>query len=228
MIVTVRGVQINLTDYKAEYLNHTYVPGAIEVRDFWADKALTPLYFESRQKYDTLRVQVMFKNAELGDISSFGELLKRCDIQIEHAFSAGKIYECVLAGSAVKKESQRIHSVIYTFNCIIFGAYHEVLLKTTETNTLEILGAKETEAIITIENNTSSVITETGIVGFIVKNLAVGEKIIIDGIKKTVTNNGENVFNRVEFFNFPRFSPGEHEITVTGGADITIAYRERW
>jgi phage-related protein len=100
--------------------------------------------------------------------------------------------------------------------------------KANETNILEILGAKETEAIITIENNTSSVITETGIVGFIVKNLAVGEKIIIDGIKKTVTSNGENVFNRVEFFNFPRFSPDINDVSVVGCANITIAYRERW
>ena len=91
-----------------------------------------------------------------------------------------------------------------------------------------IHGAKETEAVVTIENRTAAVIPTTGITGFTVRNLTRNEKIIIDGEKKIVTANGVNAFDRVEFFRFPRFKPGNNPVTVTGGAAITVRYRERW
>jgi len=225
MIVTLGTDTIELSDYKATYLNHTYSPAALKVKDFWADKSLTPLYFDTEQKYDSLKIQVMFKNASLADISSFSEKLKRCEIQINHAFTANRTFDCILKGMDLKKVSQKIYTVTYTFDCLVFGGTHEIAVLG---DSIFIHGAKETEAVIIIENTTGSVITEAGITGFIVRDLEADEIIVIDGMKKIVTANGVNAFDRVEFFNFPKFKPGENPIVITGDAEITVRYKERW
>lgn len=225
MRVTVNSETLTLSDYNATYLNHAYTPAALEIKDFWADKALTPLYFESNQKYDALRIQVMFKGAELGDVSAFGEKLKRCEIQIDHAFTGDKVFDCILREAKIKKESRKIYTVTYIFNCLVFGKTYEVM---ATGGNLFIHGARETEAVIIIENRAAAVIPAAGITGFTVRNLAVGEKIIIDGVKKVVTATGANAFDRVEFFNFPRFKAGNNSVTIAGNAAITIKYRERW
>jgi len=225
MHVTVNSETLTLSDYKATYLNYAYSPASLKVKDFWADKTLTPLYFDTEQKYDSLKIQVMFKNAALTDISAFSEKLKRCEIKIDHAFTADRAFDCVLKSTDLKKVSQKIYTVTYTFDCLVFGETYEFSVLD---ETIFIYGAKETEAVITIENTTNSVIAEAGITGFTVRDLAVGEVIVIDGVKKIVTANGVNAFDRVEFFNFPRFKPSENPIIITGNAEITVRYRERW
>jgi hypothetical protein len=225
MRVTVGSETLVLSDYKATYLNHTYSPSALKVKDFWADKALTPLYFDTEQKYDALKIQVMFKDAELSDVSAFGEKLKRCELQIDNAFVADRTFDCMLKDAKLKKESQKIYTVTYTFDCLVFGETHETVVSG---NSIFINGAKETEAVITIENTTVSEISVAGITGFTVRNLTAGEIVIIDGVKKIVTANGVNAFDRVEFFSFPRFKPGANPIEITEDAEITVRYRERW
>ena len=167
----------------------------------------------------------MFKGADIGDISAFSEKLKRCEIQIDHAFTADRVFDCVLVNVSLKKESRKIYTASYTFNCLVFGNTWEFVVSG---GNISILGAKETEAVITIQNKTASVIATAGITGYTVRNLAPGEIIVIDGVKKIVTANGLNAFDRVEFFSFPRFKPGSCPVTVTGNAEIKIWYRERW
>ena len=225
MIVTVETEILTLSDYKATYLNHKYIPSALDIKSFWADKSLTPLYFNTERKYDELEIQVMFKDAALTDVSAFSEKLKRCEIQIDHAFTANRTFDCILKNTELEKVSQKIYTVTYTFDCLVFGETHEIAVTG---DSIFIHGSKETETVITIENTTESEILEAGITGFIVRNLAAGEIIVIDGEKKIVTANGVNAFDRVEFFGFPRFKPGENYITITGDAEITVKYRERW
>jgi hypothetical protein len=225
MRVTVGAETLILTDYKAAYLNHAYIPSALDVKSFWADKALTPLYFDTGRKYDTLKIQVMFKNAALDDISAFGEKLKRCEIQIDHAFTANRTFDCVLTVALLDKEACEIYTVTYTFDCLVFGGTHE---SAVSGSSIFIHGSKETEAVITIKNTTASVILAAGITGFTVRNLAAGEIVIIDSEKKIVTANGINAFDRAEFFGFPRFKAGNNPVTITGNAAITVKHRERW
>jgi len=225
MKITVNSEILTLSDYKATYLNHKYILSALDIKSFWADKSLTPLYFDTERKYDELVIQVMFKNAALIDVSAFSEKLKRCGIQIDHAFAANSTFDCVLKNTELEKVSQKIYTVTYTFDCLVFGETHELM---ASGGTIFIHGSKETEAVIIIENKTASVISVAGITGFTVKNLIAGETIVIDGEKKIVTSNGVHAFDRVEFFNFPRFKPGNNSVTITGNAEITIKYRERW
>ncbi|GHU36066.1 hypothetical protein FACS1894105_05820 [Clostridia bacterium] len=167
----------------------------------------------------------MFKNAEIGNISAFSEKLKRCNINLDVPFLANKTLDCTLIGTILKKESRNIYTATYTFDCIIYGESHEIIISE---NTIYIFGAKETEAIITIANTTNAVIPTAKINDFTVTNLSVGETIIVDGERKTVTSGGANIFDRVQFSAFPRFNPGENAVTTAGNAAITITYKERW
>ncbi|GHU38625.1 hypothetical protein FACS1894105_12770 [Clostridia bacterium] len=167
----------------------------------------------------------MFKDAEIENVSALGEKLKRCTLMLDAPFLANKTIDCTLIGTILKKESRKIYTVSYTFDCIIYGESHEIIISE---NTIFIFGAKETEAIITIANTTNAVIPTAKFNAFTINNLAVGETIIIDGERKTVTSGGVNVFDRVQFSAFPRFNPGENAATTAGNATITITYKERW
>ncbi|GHV14628.1 hypothetical protein FACS1894219_10850 [Clostridia bacterium] len=216
---------VSLADYGATYLNHVYIPAKPEVSGLWADKSLTPLYFDTVSKYSSLKVQVMFKDAEIENVSTLGEKLQRCIISLDVPFLADKTLDCTLIGIILKKESRTIYTATYAFDCIIYGASHEII---ASGNTIYIFGAKETEAVIYIANTTNAVISTAKINDFTVTNLAVGETIIIDGERKTVTSGGVNVFDRVQFSAFPRFNVGENAVTTAGSAAITIMYKERW
>ncbi|GHU34978.1 hypothetical protein FACS1894105_02770 [Clostridia bacterium] len=167
----------------------------------------------------------MFKDAEIENVSALSEKLKRCTFQLDAPFLANKTADCTLIGTILKKESRKIYTVTYTFDCIIYGDSHEI---TVSGNTIFIFGAKETEAVISIANATNAVIPTAIFNSFTVTNLAVGETIIIDGERKTVTSGGANIFDRVQFSAFPRFKPGENAVTTAGNAAIAITYKERW
>ena len=213
--------------YHAHYLSFAYSPAEYEVESLWSEKSLTPIYFETKQKYDKLKINVYFKKANLADISKFSEQLKNCEIILDSELTGGKTFQCILKSSDVVKASSHIYTVAFDFDCLIFGEEHEIDV-TSATTSFSVYGAKETEAIISFENTTDLLISPASINEYSVINLLPSEKIIIDGVKKLVTSNGQNAYDRTSFFNFPRFKPGENAITVTGGAKITIQYRERY
>lgn len=222
-----QGEEILFALYHAHYLSFAYSPAEYKVDCLWSDKALTPIYFETKQKYDKLKINVYFKNAALTDISRFSEQLKYCEITLDSELTRGKTFQCTLNSSDVVKDSSHIYTVAFDFDCLVFGDEHEVEV-TTATSFITILGAKETEAVIIFENTTLSVISNASINEYSVSNLAPNGKIIINGVKKLVTSNGQNVYDRTSFYNFPRFKPGENIIIVSGNAKITIQYRERF
>ena len=220
-----QGEEILFPLYHAHYLSFAYSPAEYEVDYLWSNKALTPIYFETKQKYDKLKINVYFKKADIADISKFSELLKYCKIRLDSELTLGKTFQCILKSSDVVKASSHIYTVAFDFECLVFGEEHEVEVSDTS---ITILGAKKTEAIISFENTGTDTISLAQINEYQVFNLLPSEKIIIDGVKKLVTSNGQNAYDRTSFFNFPQFKPGESAITVTGSAKITIQYRERY
>lgn len=65
----------------------------------------------------------------------------------------------------------------------------------------------------------------------VIKNLVYQETVIIDGIKGTITQDGENKFQDAELWEFPTLLPGNNSLTFqSSGADcdVTIKYYPRY
>ena len=240
------GNEVIFENYNVSFLNHKYMPSEIENTVFWADKSLKPMHFKAMTRFDSLQVQFKFTNAVFGDISKFSEKLKACRIYFSNSFYEGKFFDCILQNSQIESVSRRFTAVTYNFQSLLYGGEHRVILALGD-NSVIVGGAKETDAIIEFESISSSVydvksaeirnmaVTPDEVIAA-VYNVKQGEKIVIDGVKKTVTSNGANNFDRVDLINFPRFRAGENQLRFRRSADqgtgthITarIIYRERW
>lgn len=56
----------------------------------------------------------------------------------------------------------------------------------------------------------------------VLKGLKTGEAVVIDGAKKTITENGANKFSEAEFWNFPMLNPGLNVITFSHTTHTTV------
>ena len=101
------------------------------------------------------------------------------------------------------------------------------------------LSGFETPAIITINpQNSLAGVTISGIandpnsgeaLSITVRNLTKNRPVIIDGYRKTVTEDGENKYPDCEIWQFPTLLPGENLVTSnTAYSDITISYRKKF
>ena len=62
-----------------------------------------------------------------------------------------------------------------------------------------------------------------------VKNLTTNKKVILDGEKCLVTQDGRNKFPDCDFWQFPRLQPGENKITISqSSCNVTIKYKPRY
>ena len=225
--ITKDGAPLNFGLLGAKYLSYNYTPSDLDPVTLWAEKSLTPLYFETVQKYDRLELNFAFRGANIAGLSLFAQALSKCTVTLTGALTAGKVFECILRDNELQKAARNVHTVKYTFDALTFGS------RVTETVTssspgITVGGAKQTEAVVTFENKTGSVIQEAAVNEYRVTSLSAGEVFIIDGEKKLVTSGGVNVWKRVDFINFPRLNAGWNPLTVTGGAAVTVSYRERW
>lgn len=131
----------------------------------------------------------------------------------------GFYYTCVFESvSDPKEKAPWILQVKFTFS----GVRHKAL-KTesfTESGKLYVDGNYKSSAIIRIVPNTGT--TEVTVNGTTVQNIA-GE-VVIDGIKKTVMQNGANKFADTNMTEFPYFECGYNEVTINGNATVEISY----
>lgn len=131
----------------------------------------------------------------------------------------GFYYTCVFESvSDPKEKAPWILQVKFTFS----GVRHKAL-KTesfTESGKLYVDGNYKSSAIIRIVPNTGT--TEVTVNGTTVQNIA-GE-VVIDGIKKTVMQNGVNKFADTNMTEFPYFECGYNEVTINGNATVEISY----
>lgn len=65
----------------------------------------------------------------------------------------------------------------------------------------------------------------------IIKNLVSGQKVIVDGLTGTITQNGENKFQDADFWEFPTLLPGNNSLSFqSSGAtcNVTIKYYPKY
>lgn len=56
----------------------------------------------------------------------------------------------------------------------------------------------------------------------IMKRIMSGDFVVIDGINKTVTINGNEAFDQFDGWEFPKLQPGDNIVTMTAADEMTI------
>lgn len=164
------------------------------------------------------------------------------EVEIELDPQPGYYYYGIASISTVKEEDI-VESFIISIVADPFK-YKDVIsvvLENASSSTLAVSGDYETPCII--ELTPAGAITSYTIKGaardpvtgeaedIVIKNLAAGKTVVIDGEACKVTENGMNKYGDTEMWEFPSLLPGSNVLTFqSSGApcDVTIKYKPRY
>lgn len=141
------------------------------------------------------------------------ELGRGADILLPDGF----LYKCVCdkVGKSVQV-APWILQITYSLSGFRHGPLERITV--LETSNVKIMGDYKAEVKLTVETAQETV----KINGISIANAA--GTTIIDGIKKTVTKNGENVFGNTDMTEFPRLEAGRSTFEIVGNAKVIIEY----
>lgn len=118
------------------------------------------------------------------------------------------------------------------FQAIAEGEKVSESLSNATSKTLQVQGDSDTPCVVEITPTVGlASLTITGLAEEIItiKNLSSGKKVILDGEKCLVTQEGNNKFQDCDFWQFPRLKPGNNTITINqSSCSITITYKPRY
>lgn len=148
------------------------------------------------------------------NISEFTELLHNgAEILLPDGFTYGCVYK---SASTPKEKAPWINQVKFSLEGYRHGALETHTL--TETGSIFVDGNYKTPCVLKITTEASS----ATVCGISVDNIS--GVVVIDGYKKTVTEDGINKFGDTDMTEFPKLNPGYREVGISaeGGADITV------
>lgn len=155
------------------------------------------------------------------NISQFTALLQEEAVNI--MLPDGFYYWCEFDGASTPaKMAPWIQQVEFRLTGVRHEAQKEHIL--TETDVVEADGNMESP--LTVELTRATGATSMQFMGITITD---AETAIIDGIYMTVTDeNGNNIFLKTDITEWPKFSPGENTVTMTGVSEAKIAYFPIW
>lgn len=163
------------------------------------------------------------------------------EVELELDSQPGFYYYGLAAVSTTKE-----NNVVTSFKISIqadpfkYKDYVSVSANVTASKTITVEGDYPTSCIIEItpQVNVISSLTIKGaarnkITGeledILIKNLTKGNKVVIDGENRTVTEGSSNKFADTEFWEFPTLLPGDNNLSFDNTqSNITIKYRPRF
>ena len=121
---------------------------------------------------------------------------------------------------------------LYSYKINLNAYSKKGILRTVEftgkEKTLVMEGTAKSPAIVTITPDIALVnLTVTGITdeAITIKDIARNAKVVIDGQNCTITENGQNILDKTDLWEFPRLMPGKNIITLDNSCSVKIDYR---
>ncbi len=121
---------------------------------------------------------------------------------------------------------------LYSYKINLNAYSKKGILRTVEftgkEKTLVMEGTSKSPAIVTITPDIALVnLTVTGITdeAITIKDIARNAKVVIDGQNCTITENGQNILDKTDLWEFPRLMPGKNIITLDNSCSVKIDYR---
>lgn len=121
---------------------------------------------------------------------------------------------------------------LYSYKINLNAYSKKGILRTVEftgkEKTLVMEGTAKSPAIVTIIPDIALVsFTVTGITdeAITIKDIARNAKVVIDGQNCTITENGRNILDKTDLWEFPRLMPGKNIITLDSSCSVKVDYR---
>lgn len=121
---------------------------------------------------------------------------------------------------------------LYSYKINLNAYSKKGILRTVEftgkEKTILMEGTSKSPAIVTITPDIALVnLTVTGITdeAITIKDIARNAKVVIDGQNCTITENGQNILDKTDLWEFPRLMPGENIITLDNSCSVKVDYR---
>lgn len=121
---------------------------------------------------------------------------------------------------------------LYSYKINLNAYSKKGILRTVEftgkEKTLVMEGTAKSPAIVTIIPDIALVnLTVTGITdeAITIKDIARNAKVVIDGQNCTITENGQNILDKTDLWEFPRLMPGKNIITLDNSCSVKVDYR---
>lgn len=228
----INGVDISV--FNGKQLKVDIQTSSIEINKEWLKKALIPLTLSSKVSYKQIKLEILFKGNSrdeiLKNISNLTAKLKKETELILDGYS--NKYIAALSNKSTEKTISKFRYLLkLEFEGYEVGNQVTEAANRVSTKTINIPGNSETPAIVEITPSATLVdLVVTGLgETFTLKNLAVGQKIIVNGEDCTVLQGSTNRFSDYDSWDFPVLYPGANTITFSkSSCDVSIKYKPRW
>ncbi len=121
---------------------------------------------------------------------------------------------------------------LYSYKINLNAYSKKGILRTVEftgkEKTILMEGTAKSPAIVTITPDIALVnLTVTGITdeAITIKDIARNAKVVIDGQNCTITENGQNILDKTDLWEFPRLMPGKNIIILDNSCSVKVDYR---
>lgn len=220
----------NLKDLGCDLLRYRITPSQYSGRSFWNNGSRSPIAVTGQYTFSNLEVDIYIEGQDGAEVerkkSKLNAMMENPIIILDEV-DEGIEYLCYYENQVVVEKINEVASIVtYHFKAFKRGLLKEVTLSSTSNN-IEITTDVVTEAIYEITPAIDMV--DFTIHGIKIKNLKAGKKVVIDGIRKTVTMDGKNKFNDTEFWSFPTLTPGTNKITLSRtDSKVILKYYPRY
>ena len=204
--------------YCAKMLDYSVSPVDYDDGYLLPASSMTPVKLKPKIGLRTITITLDFEGDTRHEIEmNISKVATVLQDGAELSLPDGFLYTCVYEKSSNPTEKAPwIMQVKYTLSGFRHGEMHiETLTKTAD---IYVEGNYPAEAIYRISGASGSVTVN----GITVKNIS-GE-VVIDGMKKTVTQNGINKFGDTDMTSFPKLNIGQQTVQITGTATVEVSY----
>lgn len=200
----------------------------------WLNKSFNPLIYDQHEEYSAVNVKLLIEgNNEdeiLFKISEILNLCKKCvlsfnDLSFYYDVTLDKHNEDIISDKAYEL-TLNLKSTFKFKNQIIEN------LNKISSKSINVSGNLKTPVIVEIVPSIDMI--DLKLEGLsddpiIIRNLKQNKKIIIDGVKGTIMQEGINKFKDTDFWEFPFLIPGINIVKLSkDSCNINIKYNPRW
>ncbi len=215
-MITINSVP--LSEYRAEMLEYKVGACDYENGHFLPPATMIPVMLTPQIGMRPIMLTIDFMgDSELDVMLRISHITAILQKGAQILLPDGFFYECVYdsAGAPVQK-APWIWQVKFALSGWRHGRMKHVTL--TATDSLFVEGTYKTPPITKITTSASSV----KVFGITVSNIS--GVVVIDSLKKTVTQNGSNKFKDTDMVKFPMLDVGYNEVEIVGTASVEISY----
>ena len=232
MIVTKSNANIDL---RKKYKNVTWLSQTVKPRNVvtyvdWLEESFLPAKSKPNRYMDfEICIEMLVK----------GKSKEECELTMSSIMSDFDSGELQLDNMNFtydfdfKSEDRKlVKRWLYSYKINLNAYSKKGILRTVEftgkEKTILMEGTTKSPAIVTITPDIALVsLTVKGITdeAITIKDIARNAKIVIDGQNCTITENGRNVLDKTDLWEFPRLMPGKNIITLDNSCSVKIDYR---